>query len=281
MLATDDSVLMGGSFGNIDGVEVNNIARWEAGQWRALDGGVTGHGPWIPNEVPLTQVRALLRDGTDLYVGGSFTNAGTVPAMNVARWDGAQWSALGDGIPQLGSCLFGSCIYPVTSLALVQGQLYVGGGFTSGAGTGSQGFLARWNGTSWTNVVDGDWVLDQGQSYRYMSELHVWALAARGSDLYLAGNFATIGDVPSYGFGVWHDRAPLTVHAQLRAGRLVLACAREFQSAVIESTDALAASSWSLVPNLNFMPSPADPNQVEVELTPSRPQSFYRLRWPE
>src|SRR6185503_13107725 len=156
MLATDDSVLIGGGFGSIDGLEVNNIARWEAGQFHALGGGLSGHGPWIPNDYPFTEVRALLLNGTDLYVGGSFTNAGTVPAMNVARWDGAQWSALGDGIPQFGSCLFGSCVYPVTSLALVRGQLFAGGGFTVGNGLygRSRGLLARWTGTTWTNVVD-------------------------------------------------------------------------------------------------------------------------------
>jgi hypothetical protein len=281
LLATDDSILVGGRFDRIDGIEVNNIALWESGQWHALNGGLTGHGPWMPNDFPLIQVRALLRDGTNLYVGGSFTNAGSVPAMNVARWDGAHWSALGEGIPGFGSCLFGSCVYPVTSLAMVQGQLFAGGGFTSELGSRPQGFLARWDGTSWANAVEEGWTLDEGLPYRYISQLHVWALAARGSDLYVAGNFAAIGTIPSYGFGVWHDSAPLAVHARVRAGRLILACAGEFRTAVIESTDSLTSPTWSLVPEVKFIASQTDPDQVEVELTPSLSQSFYRLRWPE
>ena len=30
--------------------------------------------------------------------GGTFTLAGNVPAINIARWDGLQWSALGSGL---------------------------------------------------------------------------------------------------------------------------------------------------------------------------------------
>jgi hypothetical protein len=278
LLATDESVLVGGTFARINGIEVNNIAKWEAGQWHALERGLTGQGPWMPNDYPFTQVRALLRDGSNLYVGGSFTNAGSVPAMNVARWDGTKWSALGDGIPGFGSCLFGSCVYPVTSLAMVQGQLFAGGGYTTGPGTEPQGFLARWNGTSWANAVDEGWTLDQGQPYRYENQLHVWALAARGNDLYLAGNFASIGGIPSYGFGIWHDSAPLTVKAHLRAGHLVLSCAREFQTAVIETTDSLTSPTWSSILDVKFTASQNEPNQVEAELTPSLSPSFYRLR---
>jgi hypothetical protein len=244
---------------------------------------VSGHGPWIPNDSPFTEVRALLRDGPNLYVGGSFTNAGIVPAMNVARWDGAHWSALGGGIPQYGSCLFGSCVYPVTSLALVRGQLFAGGGYTVGNSLYqlSRGHLARWTGTTWTNVVAGDWTPDMGPPYRYPGELHVWALAARGSDLYVAGNFATIGEIPSYGFGIWHEGEPLTVRANLSADRLVLSCPREFQSAAIESADSLAPPTWTPVPNVTWTLSKANPDEVETELTASGSRAFYRLRWPD
>jgi hypothetical protein len=133
----------------------------------------------------------------------------------------------------------------------------------------------------WTNVVDGDWTLDMGQPYRYSGELHVWALAALGSDLYVAGNFATIGDIASYGFGIWHEGEPLTVHPTIRADRLVLSCPRELQGAAVESADSLAPPTWTVVPNVNWTVSKTDPNVVEVELTPSPPQVFYRLRWPE
>ena len=44
-------------------------------------------------------VGALAVDGAgNLYAGGSFTSAGGVSAKNVAKWDGARWSALGSGM---------------------------------------------------------------------------------------------------------------------------------------------------------------------------------------
>lgn len=42
---------------------------------------------------------ADLGDGPALYVAGEFTLAGSVNARHVAKWDGHDWSALGDGFP--------------------------------------------------------------------------------------------------------------------------------------------------------------------------------------
>ena len=36
-------------------------------------------------------------NGPELYAGGNFTQAGGVDAMNIAKWDGRQWSPLGLG----------------------------------------------------------------------------------------------------------------------------------------------------------------------------------------
>ena len=45
------------------------------------------------------QVSAIAVSGTDLYVGGFFTDAGGNPnADRIARWDGSQWQALGGGL---------------------------------------------------------------------------------------------------------------------------------------------------------------------------------------
>ena len=44
-------------------------------------------------------VSAIAVDGSgNVYVGGSFTMIGTVPANHIAKWDGSAWSALGSGI---------------------------------------------------------------------------------------------------------------------------------------------------------------------------------------
>ena len=41
-----------------------------------------------------------LGNGVEIFAGGTFSSLGTVPADNIARWDGAQWWPLGAGIPQ-------------------------------------------------------------------------------------------------------------------------------------------------------------------------------------
>ena len=43
-------------------------------------------------------VNAITVSGNDVYVGGYFTEAGGVPANNIAKWDGDNWSALGPGV---------------------------------------------------------------------------------------------------------------------------------------------------------------------------------------
>ena len=81
----------GGLFTHADELVINGLARWDGNTWSDVGGGVTGK----------DGVYALVvhNDGAGdaLYVAGSFTHAGGVPATNVAKWDGTQWSALGLG----------------------------------------------------------------------------------------------------------------------------------------------------------------------------------------
>jgi hypothetical protein len=56
--------------------------------------------------------------GNNLYAGGTFTNLGGVTANRIAKWDGTNWSALGDGAS-------GS----VSALAAWGSDVYAGGSF--------------------------------------------------------------------------------------------------------------------------------------------------------
>ena len=147
----------GGSFATAGGVTVNNIAKWDGGSWSALSasggmGGVfeTEPGMWY------TCVNALAWDGTNnnLYVGGAFryvnapsANPLTVPAKNIAKWNGSAWSVLGsapnDGVTGL-----------VWALALDGTNLYVGGGFNTAGGNPAVS-IAKWNGTTWSALGTG------------------------------------------------------------------------------------------------------------------------------
>jgi len=274
-----DSIVIGGSFERINGVVMNNIARWNGTQWQSLGQGVSGHAPWMPNDYPFAVVNAMLLDGTNLYVAGSFTNASGVSASNVARWDGSDWSAMGAGIPGFASCLFGDCLYPVTSLALVKGKLFAGGGFENRF-VDSRGHLAMWDGMSWSNVFDGQWSVD-GAPYNYggIGQLHVWALGAHGAELYIAGNFAGIGSSPSYGFAIWHEGPAPVIHSALTNRQVALSWPRDFQSAALESTESLAPPAWNPVTGVTWEISGSLTNNVRVEVPPAGLGKFFRLRW--
>lgn len=81
------------------------ISKFNGTSWVDLNGSLTGGG---------NGARALLVVGEYLYVGGDFTAAGGVPCKNVARWDGENWSAVGDGT-------FGNF---VSDLEYYKGSLY-------------------------------------------------------------------------------------------------------------------------------------------------------------
>lgn len=87
---------------------------------------------------PGSVVNAVLADGNgNLYVGGRFGWADGKTVNNVARWDGSEWNALGNGVDDV-----------VYALALdAQGRLIVGGSFTQ-AGEVPADNVARWDANS-------------------------------------------------------------------------------------------------------------------------------------
>jgi len=100
------------------------------GSWVGL-----GAAPGVNGPVHAT---ALDTNG-NLYVGGEFTLAGNIPAMNVAKWNGSAWSALGSGMNS-----------NVLALSIdSSGTLYAGGTFTA-AGGATANYVAKWSGSAWS-----------------------------------------------------------------------------------------------------------------------------------
>src|SRR5688572_16121330 len=98
-------------------------------------------------------VHALLAFQDELIVGGEFQHVRGAIASNVARWNGAVYSRLGTGLPDV-----------VHALAVHQGQLYAGGAFG----------VARWTGTAWATLP--------GLTL-YFGPPEVFALASHGGEL--------------------------------------------------------------------------------------------------
>jgi hypothetical protein len=117
-------------------------------------------------------VSAIVVDGSgNVYVGGSFAAIGTVPANNIARWNGSGWSALGSGV-------YGG----VYALALSGTSLYAGGWFTTAGGVPANR-IAKWDGSAWSALGSGIGL-----------EGYVAALAADGAGhLFVGENFWLAG----------------------------------------------------------------------------------------
>ena len=206
-------VYAGGYFTNAgDKADVGKIARWDGDAWQRLGDGISATFGSGPNAV---SVRALEVFGGDLVAAGVFDLAGGNAVVNLAAWDGSQWSGLGGGIfgtPAAllghdgrlyvgggnlsnGACTGGICAWNgaafesvgggtnsnVDALGIYQGDLVAGGRFSTAGGSNARG-LARWDGSQWTELGGG---ISLNRS--------VMAIAARGNDLYVGGNFTAVG----------------------------------------------------------------------------------------
>ena len=149
--------------------------------WGNYGGGDTGTAPYIAGT-------AVYDDGSGpaLYAAGSFTTLGGVAVSRVAKWDGATWSPLGQGLNTL-----------ATTLAVFNDgtgdALYVAG-FFSMAGGQPANKIAKWDGTSWSPVGTG---MDGA-----VNALHVWN-DGTGPALYAGGSFQTAGGVPCSRIAKW------------------------------------------------------------------------------
>jgi hypothetical protein len=205
LAAIDSDLYVGGYFSQSgDGTlsDLGCIARYDTttGTWHAL-----------PNQGMNNTVLELAVSGSDLYVGGYFSQSGdgTLSDLGcIARYDTTTgtWHAL----PNQG---LGGGYWPMPSvreLAMSGSDLYVGGNFTrSGDGTLTNlGRVARYDTTA------GTWHALPNQGLGGGSSPDVYALAMSGDDLYAGGNFSrsgdgtltNLGDIARYNTatGTWH-----------------------------------------------------------------------------
>ena len=177
-----NEVYVGGSFTQVGGIKVNNIARWNGSTWATLGTGT--------NEGVAGIVQAIAINGTDVYVGGSFAGAGGVPASCIARWDGSAWHSLGSGVS------LGMFSTAVQAIAIAGTDVYVGGRFANAGGVLASN-VARWNGSSWSSLGTGISGSASG------APATVYALAWMGSTLYVGGAFTQAGGLGANNLAAW------------------------------------------------------------------------------
>jgi hypothetical protein len=168
-VADNGDVYVGGIFIGAGGVPANNIARWDGEIWSSL-------GTGAENGLNESVYAIALAENGDVYVGGDFTMAGTVPANYIARWDGENWHSLGTGVNN-------GVDHTVSDIAIDDsGYVYVGGSFKTAGGDTVNG-ITRWDGSSWKS-------LNKGFTGEYNN---VYTLAVSGNDIY-AGGYLTKAD---------------------------------------------------------------------------------------
>jgi hypothetical protein len=187
MTAFDDgtgpALYVGGDFGQAGTVFARAFAKWN-GMWSQVGGGVSA-----PNGT-VTRIDTLVvfddGSGPSLYVGGSFTGAGGMPIRNIARWNSAGWSSLGDADAEVSSLAVGD---DGTGPAL-----FAGGTFTTIGGVSAQ-HIAKWQGGVWSPLGSG--------TSGYVNAMRSFD-DGTGTALYLAGQFNSIGGVSATSLARWN-----------------------------------------------------------------------------
>jgi hypothetical protein len=190
---TGPALYIGGTFSTVADIQTPSIARWDGTQWNAVGGGITG------GTKRVTAMRTF-DDGTGpaLYVGGTFTSAGGVPAANIARWDGSAWSPVGGGLT--------GYAHEVLTLEVFDdgtgSALYAGGRFALAGGQPALA-LARWNGSQWS-IVGGAFSPVPVLPAIYALLVHDDGVAPA---LYVAGTFHTVAGNPIANIARWDGRS--------------------------------------------------------------------------
>jgi hypothetical protein len=184
-----------GSFTSAGYESVNGIARWDGAAWTAVGSGEGAKGPY-GDSYGVWLRAATIYDGK-LVIAGEFRSVDGVPAMNIAAWDGANWSPLGGGVH--GPADYS--IAEVRTLLTMGNVLYAGGEFELADGVWSEingelvpeqavtvNSIAAWDGAQWSPVGGGVSLVDGSTQPG-----KVMALAYGANKLYAGGYFNRAG----------------------------------------------------------------------------------------
>lgn len=177
-LGSGNHLYAGGRFLTMGGVAALNVAEWDGTSWTAMDSGVS-------RTTGFAQVLHMTSwddgSGEALYVGGRFNlAAGAAVSTNIAKWDGAAWSSMGDG--------FDGDVHELVVFDDGSGEaLYALGNFSNSGANVADG-VAKWNGTKWDGVVTSvDGSIFTGMVYD----------SGEGESLIIGGGFSNVDGVAS------------------------------------------------------------------------------------
>lgn len=127
---------------------------------------------------PNSVVNAIAVNGTDVYIGGAFTQIGSDTVYSLIKWNGRNWSILDSSMDG-----------QIYALAVNGNDLYAGGWFTTINGV-TVNHIAKWDGSSWSALGTG-------------TDNIVFAIGVQGSNVYAGGAFFNAGGTSASYIAKW------------------------------------------------------------------------------
>jgi|GEM_PF-1802728 len=188
----------GRSVGDLAGPGTIGITRFDGTDWVSVGGGVT--------QSALFSTASYIHDlerwndgaGEALFMGGSFRGAGGVSTSSIARWDGASWSPLAEGIWDTRA--LSPTVFDMKPFNGPDGERLIVTGAFNRAGTIEANAIAAWDGSSWSPLGLG---LQSGAEAGVGFEMVVHDPDGQGERLYVYGSFITAGTESVEGVAVW------------------------------------------------------------------------------
>jgi len=174
-------IYVGGDFATIGGLTRNRIAKLNNTNGQA-------DADWDPNAN--LRVNTIAISGSDIYVGGEFTTIGGLTRNRIAKLNNTNGQADAEWNPNAHTT--------VLTIAISGNDIYVGGAFfgTNSIGGQSRNYIAKLNNTN--GQADASWNPNPN--------LRVNTIVLSSNDLYMGGNFTSIGGEPSSFFALFTDR---------------------------------------------------------------------------
>jgi trimeric autotransporter adhesin len=126
-----------GNFATAGGLNVNGIAKWNGSNWSSI-GTLSEY----------SAAYALEIYNNELYIGGFIDSINGTNADNLIKWDSNSLSPVANGVS--------GGVFPtsVISLEAIGNYLFVGGNFDNASGVSANN-IAKWDGTSFSNLETG------------------------------------------------------------------------------------------------------------------------------
>ena len=167
MVKESDDITIGGHFITLNGLKRSKIAKINS------DGTVDDS--WYAGNIN-SSIRAVAVDGNDVYIGGYFTQIGSITRNRLAKLSALDGSLNSDWNPNAN--------YYVDAIVVTTGSVFCGGVFWEIGGK-SRNSIAKLDKTY--GSADNNWQANTGSGET------VYALAVDGGNVYVGGNFTSIG----------------------------------------------------------------------------------------